>query len=210
MQKAFRGPFQTSPLLTLEDCLLLGQLVAGDQCPNLQYFMLMSQQDPTLLLAPQGPLHPEEVAMEDGSSFAELVSAPLVPLPLQSLAAEEREEMQEEFLNELRCIASVRTSSPSSDKLLAAAISQLRKIKTSSRADALLLAIKLAYAVDRRLGRQIKVQPTSLARRRPGLPRGSARMPAGHPQKAAGQQTAICCHKLSKNMQGNVPAAKSH
>lgn len=87
---------------------------------------------------------------------------------------QEREEMQEEFLNKLWRIAFLRTSSWSSDKLLAAAISHLKKTTTSSGADTILLMIKLAGAVDRRHGRQIKVQPTSLARHRPDLPRGSA------------------------------------
>lgn len=85
VQKAFGGPFPNSPVLTLEDCLLLGQLAAGDQCPSLQYFLPMSQQEPTLSSAPQGPVYPEEVAMEDDSSC---VTAPLVTLPLQSLTAE--------------------------------------------------------------------------------------------------------------------------
>lgn len=118
--------------------------------------------------------------------------------------------MEEEFQNELRRIASLRTRSPSGDNLLAAVISQLKKVKSSSGADALLLTIKLAGSVDRRRGKKIKVQPTSLARRRPGLPRGSARMPAGRPRKTGEQQKSKRCHKLSKNVRDNVPTAKSH
>ncbi|KAH8026242.1 hypothetical protein MRX96_005800 [Rhipicephalus microplus] len=66
VQKAFGGPFPNNAVLRLEDCLSLGEMAAGDQCPSLQYFMPMSQQEPIPLPAPQGPVHPDEVEMEDG------------------------------------------------------------------------------------------------------------------------------------------------
>ncbi|KAL3221029.1 hypothetical protein MRX96_029731 [Rhipicephalus microplus] len=76
-----------------------------------QYFVPMSQQDPIPLPAPQEPVHPNEVGVEDGLSCVEVATAPLAPLPMQSLSAEERAEVQEEFLVELRRIASLTTGS---------------------------------------------------------------------------------------------------
>ncbi|KAL3175786.1 hypothetical protein MRX96_000972 [Rhipicephalus microplus] len=164
VRKAFGGAFPNSPVLTLEDCLSLGQLAAGDRCPSLEYFVPISQQDPIPSPAPQEPVHPNEVDMEYGLSCTEVATAPLAPLRMQSLSAEERADVQEKFLVELRRIASLSTGSSSSDQLLRDAVSNLKKINTRS----------------------------------------------GRPRKVAGQQKVKRCHKLSRNVQDNVPVAKCH
>ena len=58
---------------------------------------------------------------------------------------------------------------------------------------------------------QIKVQPTSIARRRQGVTRGSRRIPAGRPPTSAPQNKATKKnHNIGKNINLGQSNAKSH
>lgn len=126
-----------------------------------------------------------------------------VEFPLQ-----DKEETYRELEKELRRVHKLAEDSAVYDSLLHAFITQLKNVNTSSGAHAVMLKLKASSAADRRRGRIIKVQPTSLARRRPGLPRGSKRVPAGRPVSVQARKTKRG-HKLSLSIQQNVPGAKA-
>lgn len=95
------------------------------------------------------------------------------------------------------------------DDLLDGIAANLSNVNTASGAYGLLQKLRASMALDRRHGQKIKVQPTSLARRRPGLRRGSKRTPAGRPTKA-GARKAKRSHNLSESVRNNVAGAKTH
>ena len=65
-------------------------------------------------------------------------------------------------------------------------------------------AVPLRY----RAGAVIRVQPTSLSRRRPGITRGSKRAPSGRPAAIPAKRKRQ--RALGTNIRSNVPNAKSH
>lgn len=88
---------------------------------------------------------------------------------------------------------------------------ELDRVPNGSDATGLMLALKATAAARRRRGRQIKVQPTSLARRRPGLTRGSKRVPAGRPPaQPTAKRPRKRPHSLQRNVLDNVPSARLH
>ncbi|EEC05081.1 hypothetical protein IscW_ISCW005118 [Ixodes scapularis] len=75
---------------------------------------------------------------------------------------------------------------------------------------ACIIATKAVYGGGNRRGGTIKVQPTAIARRRPGITRGNKRVPAGRPSKGLPAKRAKKEHSFSTNMKKDVPNAKSH
>jgi hypothetical protein len=89
----------------------------------------------------------------------------------------------------------------------------MAKIKTESNLIDALVKFTAAISSTRRRGGKIKVQPTSVSRRREGVSRGSRRIAAGRPLShaaTAAARVAKRCHKLSHNIKANVAHAKSH
>lgn len=93
--------------------------------------------------------------------------------------------------------------------LLDSVEASLSTVSNTGAAHRFLMGLKTLAKPDRRRGRKIKVQPTSLARRRPGLHRGSARVPAGRPRTTAARNTKRR-HSLSQSIRENVAGAKTH
>lgn len=123
---------------------------------------------------------------------------------------QEMEDKYSALEQQLRRIHRLGEGNAPYTSLLDSVTSELSTVNTSSSAYALLLRLKASARIDRRRGRIIKVQPTSLARRRPGLPRGAKRVPAGRPAKTGAGQKAKRPHSLSLNISRNVPGAKRH
>ena len=67
---------------------------------------------------------------------------------------------------------------------------------------------QLRSALRARKGGMIRVQPTSIARRRLGVTRGCKRIAAGRPLSAKPLAKRLRC--LAANVKKNVPNAKSH
>ncbi|KAL3217349.1 hypothetical protein MRX96_032497 [Rhipicephalus microplus] len=83
--------------------------------------------------------------------------------------------------------------------------------QNSSDGTEVMLALKAIAAPRRRRARHIRVQPTSTARRRPGLTRGSKRVPTGRPAvEPAAKRAKKRPHFLSHNIEKNVPGARLH
>ncbi|KAH9367268.1 hypothetical protein HPB48_013609 [Haemaphysalis longicornis] len=222
VQKTFGGSFPNSVKLTTEDCLQLGRLALGDKCPPVEFFEPMVPEQSKIHLPS------DEVAME-GLEFAEpcstepcISSEPCIgnepcsssePLqaPLEAAApdTEARQKKYDAVMRQLQRVLRLGEGSASYDALLDGVAADLSKVNTASGAYGLLQRLRASMALDRRHGQKIKVQPTSLTRRRPGVHRGSGRTPAGRPTKA-GTRKAKRSHNLSKSIRNNVAGAKTH
>ncbi|CAH1109361.1 unnamed protein product [Psylliodes chrysocephalus] len=78
---------------------------------------------------------------------------------------------------------------------------KLKNIRTQDT----FLAVVLGNAMD-----AIRVQPTTVARRNPGVTRGSKRMPTGRPASNVVIKREKRKHNLTSNVLNNVPHAKGH
>lgn len=91
---------------------------------------------------------------------------------------------------------------------------KLSKVETSSQLSALLHSFGSNPSKHYRAGSAIRVQPTSIARRRDGITRGSRRVISGRPPKFRGacenMSKSKRPHSLIRNINCNVPNAKSH
>ncbi|KAL3218930.1 hypothetical protein MRX96_031290 [Rhipicephalus microplus] len=88
---------------------------------------------------------------------------------------------------------------------------ELARVQNSSDGTGLMLALKATASARRRRARHIRLQPTSTARHRPGLTRGSKRVPTGHPAvEPAAKKAKKRPNSLSHNIEKNVPGARLH
>ncbi|KAK8762632.1 hypothetical protein V5799_026102 [Amblyomma americanum] len=130
--------------------------------------------------------------------------------PEPRLKPEDLEEKYRTLEQHLRRLHRLAEGNSSYAALLDTVNAQLGSVNTSSGAYGVMLTVKAATKPDRRRGQKIKVQPTSLARRRPGLARGSGRVPAGRPPQSGAVRSLKRKHALSCNVRDNVPSAKCH
>jgi hypothetical protein len=89
----------------------------------------------------------------------------------------------------------------------------LAKVKNETDLIGSLVAMNASLAASRRRGGRIRVQPTSVARRRDGVSRGSRRLAMGRPAKASTERSKRARkrgHKLAASVEANVAHAKSH
>ncbi|KAH9379220.1 hypothetical protein HPB48_004824 [Haemaphysalis longicornis] len=85
----------------------------------------------------------------------------------------------------------------------------LSTVNNTGAAHHFLMGLKTLAKPDKQRGIKFKVQLTSLARPRPGLHEGSARVPAGRPRTTAPRR-ATRRHSLSQSIGDNVAGAKTH
>ncbi|CAN7940667.1 unnamed protein product, partial [Ixodes pacificus] len=112
-----------------------------------------------------------------------------------------------------RCTTSAATFGPvlvQLDSRLRQILTGMRKLQREPEMMACIIATKAVYAGGKRRGGTIKVQPTAIARRHPGISRGNKRVPAGCPSKGLPAKRAKKEHSFSTNMKKDVPNAKSH
>lgn len=88
------------------------------------------------------------------------------------------------------------------------AVCRLRSISNASSFASFLH--NLGFTRRYRTGAAIRVQPTSLSRRRPNVTRGSKRVASGRPPSGSTVREAKRRRCLSLNIRANVPNAKSH
>ncbi|CAI6369766.1 unnamed protein product [Macrosiphum euphorbiae] len=87
----------------------------------------------------------------------------------------------------------------------------LNVIKNAQQLTKLMVTCSRGLSVATKRKRQIKVQPTSISRRRQGVTRGSRRIPAGRPPKSVPQnKVAKKKHNIGKNISLGQSNAKSH
>lgn len=121
----------------------------------------------------------------------------------QKDAAELLKQIQEEQWRQY----SLAVGNPYYLTALQKVLGEMKKIQREPQVIASYLAMKAACTSARRRGRTIKVHPTSIARRCPGVNRGSGRVPAGRPAKSMKTKRP---HALHLSIKDGVPQAKAH
>ncbi|KAL3199667.1 hypothetical protein MRX96_001418 [Rhipicephalus microplus] len=197
LQKKYGGLFPYAPALSTDDRYQLGQLALGEKCPP---------PPPRIFFEPF-----QEEESSSGARTTEGTSA-------QQEEPDELQPMQDTSTQEATHVAPV-PSVPDAAQLAQAQehayefleVQLQRVLENSSDGTGLMLALKATAAARRRRARHISVQPTSTARRRPRLTRGSKSVPTGRPAvEPAAKRAKERPHFLSHNIEKNVPGARLH
>ncbi|KAM7310801.1 hypothetical protein ISCGN_007709 [Ixodes scapularis] len=121
---------------------------------------------------------------------------------------EARERVYQRLESSLRRLHALNEDSTTYLKVLQRLGDELDRVPNDNDATGLMLSLKATAAGRRRRKCQIRVQPTSLTRRRPGLTRGMKRMPAACPlSDQPAKRPRKRPHSLQRNVQDNVPSA---
>lgn len=114
------------------------------------------------------------------------------------------------FDDAVRRLQQLHSQFGADDASAAAFLNRLRRIDSQDEWDRF-LRFGARGATRFRGGSSIRVQPTSVARRRPGVTRGSKRLPVGRPPLCEGRRKRPkLTHALNTNIAYNRPNAKSH
>lgn len=97
-----------------------------------------------------------------------------------------------------------------SSAVLQKCIDRLKKVKSSRTWESFLSTAGNNISLRHRTRATIRVQPTTISRRKPGITRGSKRLPVGRPLNSDKQKKFKRKRNLGENVRLNVPNAKSH
>ncbi|XP_065304103.1 uncharacterized protein [Dermacentor albipictus] len=210
VQQAFGGAFPNSPELTVGDRTELGQLALGKRCPAAGFFMPLTAHALTLAPSSVCEAGPSTSHKDVGQETQTISTAPEVQGEMADLGQIHLDHKKEcaAFNEAYQRAHGLGECIPQYAAVIKSITEDLLKLNTSSAVFAYMLKQKaMGRAI--RHGNKIKVQPTSLARRRPGLPRGSGRVPVGRP-RTAGKRKTKRGHVLSQSVRDDVPGAKCH
>ncbi|CAN7987635.1 unnamed protein product [Ixodes pacificus] len=227
VHETFGGWFPNAPPLTTEDRHRLGKLALGDKCPPWEFFMpfRLEQQYPgeeeSPRCTPEAPKGPDNAEATDLLEADDQPEAPqpstpaLAPIaaqdPDQAQRAQAREEVYRRLESRMRRLHAMNEENPAYIELLDGLGDRMDRVTNGNDAYGFMLTLKAAAGVRQRRGRRIWVQPTSLARRRPGLTRGSKRVLAGRPSgQPSAKRPRKRPHSLRMSIRDNVPSARLH
>ncbi|KAH8029880.1 hypothetical protein HPB51_005036 [Rhipicephalus microplus] len=189
----------------------------GEKCPPRIFFEPFQEEEPSSSArTTEGTSaqqeEPDELQPMQGTSTHEATHvAPVLSVPDAAQLAQAQEHAYEFLEFQLRRVHSMNAHYPAYLDIVKGLGEELARVQNSSNGTGLMLALKATAAARRRRARHIRVQPTSPARRRPGLTRGSKRVPTGCPAvEPAAKRAKKRPHSLSHNIEKNVPGARLH
>jgi len=95
--------------------------------------------------------------------------------------------------------------------ILSKCIQRLENVKTATGWDSFLATAGSSVSLRHRSRASIRVQPTTISRRKPGITRGSQRLPIGRPVTGIKKKKILKRKRnLQENVNLNIPNAKSH
>jgi len=97
-----------------------------------------------------------------------------------------------------------------SSAVLQKCIDRIKKVKSSRTWESFLSTAGNNISLRHRTRGTIRVQPTTIRRRKPGITRGSKRLPVGRPLNSDKQKKFKRKRNLGENVRLNVPNSKSH
>ncbi|KAL3224246.1 hypothetical protein MRX96_049592 [Rhipicephalus microplus] len=117
----------------------------------------------------------------------------------------------EALIEQLRRVYAEEKSNAAYTRHLLSGTKRLRRLQEQKRGVGAMMAMDAALGLELRRGRYIKVQPTAISRRRPGLTRGSKRVAAGRPASGPSPKRAKKRrHVLQQSVSQNIPHVKLH
>ncbi|KAL3224387.1 hypothetical protein MRX96_049504 [Rhipicephalus microplus] len=229
VQKKFGGLFANAPALSTDDRYQLGQLALGEKCPPPPpgYFSNPSKRrSPAVVPEPRKVPVPSRRSQTNSNQckaparkrphtlhlYHQCLMQPNLPSIFLSPLLVQAQEHAYEFLEvQLQRVHSMNAHNPAYLDIVKGLGEKLARVQNSSDGTGLMLALKATAAARRCRARHIRVQPTSTARRRPGLTRGSKSVPTGRPAvDPAAKRAKKRPHFLSHNIEKNVPGARLH
>ncbi|KAL1426229.1 hypothetical protein MTO96_018354 [Rhipicephalus appendiculatus] len=218
VQKTYGGLFPNAPALSTDDRYQLGQLALGEKCPPRQFFEPFQQEEHnSCAQAAEGTSTQQEESdgaievMEGTSTHEDTHLMSVLPVPDEAQLTQAQEHAYQFLEAQLRRVHAMNAHNPAYLETLKGLGEELARVQNSADGTGLMLALKATAAARRRRARQIRVQPTSIARRRPGLTRGSKRMPAGRPAvEPAAKRPKKRPHSLHQSIEQNVASARLH
>ncbi|KAL3221122.1 hypothetical protein MRX96_029633 [Rhipicephalus microplus] len=217
VQKKYGGLFPKARALRTDDRYQLGQLALGEKCPPRIFFEPFQEEEPSSSArTTEGTSaqqeEPDELQPMQGTSMQEATHVAPVPSVPDAPQLVQAQEHAYEFLQvQLRRVHSMKAHNPAYLDIVKSLGEELARVQNSSDGTGRMLALKATTAARRRRARHIRVQPTSTVRLRPGLTRGSKRVPTGCPAvEPAAKRAKKRPHSLSRNIEKNVPGARLH
>ncbi|KAH9367190.1 hypothetical protein HPB48_018778 [Haemaphysalis longicornis] len=227
VHKHYGGLFPNCPALTAEDRHELGWLALGSECPSIDYFTASGDEvtpsqraslprcqngEPVACSSQDFPPEPAaSPCQEEQPEQDALCDALPSTSGSQQQDRKDADDNLEALIAEMRKIHEAEWHKDSYRKHLTSASMRLQRLCKQQRGVGAIMAMNSALGLELRRGRTIKVQPTALSRRRPGLTKGSKRVPAGRPPNNAALKAARKRpHVLCRSVGANVPHAKMH
>jgi len=196
VHERFKVPCPNAPAVSIDDRHKLAVVALGRNCPGKDFFrsMLDVCEDHDDVLSPAA-------AACDNTNNNITASSPTAA----AVDSDNTVALVDKLKHEITRMQGLVTQNTAS--AVEVLLPLLQSIKTEQD---LIAAVYLCRPVlrTRKVG-AIKVQPTTIARRRPGVTRGCKRVPAGRPP-AELQRPRKRPRVLAANIHRNVPHAKSH
>jgi len=208
VMRLFRSSFPNVPGVTTEARYSIAQIALGDGCQPMEFYADIGSAvvlDMPAQFAVDS--RPTLVTESTNSSSDDISSMDHHQQQQQQQLSEVNGQLMREFVQLVSANFDRFGSEPECQEALRKATARMRTVTTATSFASFFH--NTGGFRRYRAGAAIRVQPTSLARRRPGVTRGSKRLPCGRPPAGCGpkRKRARC---LAENIAANVPNAKSH
>ena len=157
---------------------------------------------PALMLSTSQP--------ESTSSYTADAAVHMLASTSSSSANEQGDAVLDDILELLSTKHSTFGSSTSGLEMMRKRLRRVQWLQSCGQWEAFLHTIGSAVPLAHRHRAAIRVQPTAVGRRRPGVTRGSKRLPTGRPAKSDKRPPAKRRRSFHHNVQANQPNAKPH
>ncbi|KAL3247526.1 hypothetical protein MRX96_056959 [Rhipicephalus microplus] len=176
--KKYGGLFPNDSTLSNDELCQLGQLALGEKCLPRTFFKPFQEEEPsssarTTEGTSAQQKEPDELQPMQGTSTQEATHVAPVPSVPDAAQLAQAQEHAYEFLEvQLRRVHSTNAHNRAYLDIVKGLGEELVGVQRCSDRTGLMLALRATAAARRHRARYTKVQPTSTARRRPGLTRG--------------------------------------
>jgi len=205
----FQKAFPNAPGVTAHTRHSIAYIALGETCPPVDFYNSLQ---PVNVVEPQEhPAHQNDTEHETASNAqVELVASSSV---CDAPCNEDEDDLcsnplVDEYCTLLKDLYSRYGEAIECQRGLQKAVCRLKSISSASSFASFLH--NPGFARRYRSGAAIRVQPTALSRRRPGVTRGSKRSASGRPPSGTGGARPKRRRCLALNIRANVPNAKSH
>ena len=210
----YGGMFPNMPPVNVFVRHTLAKVALGEnQCPSVQFFVDLRNSEGL-------DLQNTTCSMEENDNFIDSTASDHAATTISTVSGLEEshnseneshdtaqadyEQAKVNLTNEVLRLSNLLTCSSSSIAGMKKLKNSLAKIQNESQ------LVNFLLNTPHHRSKVIRVQPTSMARRRPGVTRGCKRIAAGRPSGSKTVKRQKRVHNLSRNIALNVPNAKIH
>lgn len=192
-----------APPITFNERYVLGKLALGDKCPSQEWFLGLNEKESTKLQEIEVSCSNESPSRLDEDENKQI--KPSDSVDSKVLNDEVNEKIDKEFLRVQKFLNDVPLD------IRQKLANKMTVIKNAQQLTKLMVTCSRGLSVASKRKGQIKVQPTSISRRRKGVTRGSRRIPSGRPPTSVNKNKVTKkSHNIGKNIKLSQLNAKSH